>query len=126
MSRAATIVVCALVAFIVVAALHLFSRTEVSRFSDPSGKYTVIVSKRRYQSYLPRMPGQGGDAPGFVEILGPNRKSMGRVPIAMLQQVDVRWSSSGAEIRLIAEWDFVRHTCYYWSKDQERQIWVQR
>lgn len=107
-------------------ASYLFSREEVSRFSGPAGKYTVVISKRRYQSHVMRMPGQGSDAPGVVEIFDATGVSYGRVPVEMLQLADVRWTSSGAEIPLIGEWDFQRHTCWYWSRGQDRQVWVRR
>jgi len=45
---------------------------------------------------------------------------------------EIEWTSvttgmpDGAEIRLVGEWDFKRRTCFYWSEDQSRQIWVRR
>lgn len=107
----------------------LFSREEGSRFSDPSGQFTVVVSKRRYQDYLMRFPGQSGDEPGFIEIFDRSGNSFGRIPVEMINAVsDLHWPSShtGARIPLIAEWDFQHHTCFYWSADQTRQIWVKR
>ena len=129
MSRGAKLFIIVLTSAFVLSVLaggiHLFSREEVTRISDPSGRYTAVVTKRRYQSFVSRMPGQGSDAPGFVEIFGPSGESRGRVPLQMVQfAYQLRWGSSRAEIPLVAEWDFTRRTCYYWSEDQARQIWV--
>ena len=42
----------------------------------------------------------------------------------MLQLVDIEWSESGAAVKLIGEWNFDQKTCYYWSADGNRQIYV--
>jgi len=105
----------------------LFSRVEVERFSAQPGDYTVVVSKRRYESFMMRAPGDGRGAPGFIELFDNEGKSCGRIPVPMIScRDDLRWSSAGAEIPLVGEWDFRRRTCYYWSGDQDRQIWVRR
>ena len=111
----------------VIAGVRLFGRVEVDRLDGPSGDYVAIISERRYQSYLMRAPGDGGGEPGFVEIFNRSGGSFGRIPLPMvLLDREIEWTSTGAEIRFVGEWDFKHHTCYYWSENQDRQIWVQR
>jgi hypothetical protein len=125
--RAIKAVVAVFVVLIMVAGFYLFSRVEVERFSSPSSDYYVIVSKRRFERFVMRAPGDGGSAPGFIEVISRSGESFGRVPVATLQlRRGFSWTPSGAEIPLVAEWDFKQHTCFYWSESQERQIWVRR
>ena len=75
--------------------LLLFSKEEVSHFNNPLGRYTVVVSKRRYQSFLMRAPGDSSGAPGFVEIFDRGGKSFGRVPVDMIQFADnLKWTEA--------------------------------
>jgi hypothetical protein len=109
--------------------LFLFSRREEFRFSDPTGRYTAVVTTRRYQGFIMRFPGQGSDAAGFVEIFDRNGKSYGRVPVDILWFVhELEWTGTGAELISAgaAQWDFLHGTCYYWARDPQRQIWVKR
>jgi hypothetical protein len=107
--------------------LFLFSRGEVSRLNDPSGRYTLVVSKLRYQSFIFRFPGDSGGPPGFVEIFDRGEKSFGRVSVEMINFAGaIEWTSSGASIPAVAEWDFIHGTCCYWTHDGTRQVWVKR
>ena len=101
-------------------------RTIHDKEVDPTGKYTAIVSYRTYLSLIPMMPGSSGDKAGFVKIVDVAGKSYGEIPVPMLQMAEIEWHASGAEIFLIGEWDFAKKTCYYWSEDQEHQIFVRR
>ena len=125
--RAIKAVLVVFVVLITVAGFYLFSRVEVERFSSPSTDYYVVLSKRRFERFMMRAPGHGGSAPGFIDIVGLSGESLGCIPVATLQlRQDFSWTPSGAEIPLVAEWDFKRHTCFYWSESQDRQIWVRR
>jgi len=116
-----------LVVLAMAAGFYLFSTVEVDRFSSPSNDYYVIVSKRRFERFMMRVPGDGGSAPGFIEIVGRSGETCGRIPVATLQlRQDFSWTPSGAEIPLVAEWDFKRRTCFYWSESGDRQIWARR
>ena len=125
--RAIKAVLAVFVGLIMVAGFYLFSRVEVERFSSSSNDYYVVVSERRFERFMMRAPGDGGSAPGFIEIVGRGGESFGRIPVPTLQlRKDFGWTPSGAEIPLVAEWDFKRHTCFYWSESQDLQIWVRR
>lgn len=111
----------------IIVGVRLFARVEVDRLDGPSGDYVAIISERRYQSYLMRAPGDSGGAPGFVEIFNRAGESFGRIPIPLTQMGrEIQFTSTGAEIRAVAEWDFKHRTCYYWTEDQDKQVWVRR
>lgn len=122
-----SVIVGSLAVLVIAAGVYLRSRVEVIRLSSPSGDHTVVVSERRFETFLPRAPGDGRGAPGFVEIFDRNGSSCGRIPVPMIQFTDdLEWTPTGAAIRLVGEWDLQRHSCVYWSEDQDRQIWVRR
>ncbi len=118
---AAGAIVAAGLAALVAFALH---RDRDRILVDPTGQYWAETSHRRYSSWIPRMPGAGSDKPGFVEIFQRGKGSLGRIPVAMLQLAEVSWEPPGAVVKGIGEWDFDRHTCFYWSESQDRRIWV--
>ena len=80
---------------------------------DPSGAFTAVVSYRTFYSFIPMPIGSSSDKPGFVEIFDRNNKSMGRLPIAMLQLADIRWKKNGAFINPFHTWDFSDGSCRY-------------
>ena len=104
---------------------YAYTPVEYYRETDPSGKYTCIVSYRRYLSWIPMSPGSGSDKPGFAEIID-DKGSLGRIPIPMLQLAGIKWNKDTAEIELIGEWNLVKRTCYYWSKDGNEKIFVKK
>ena len=74
-------------------------------------------------------PGSSGDKPGYVEIFDKKGDSLGRVPVEMLQMVqigEIEWSSEGIEIPLVGYWDFKQGTCYYWDKATNRKVFVKQ
>ena len=101
------------------------SLVEYSRETDPSGQYECIKSYRRYLSWLPMPPGSISDKACLVEIKDRTR-SLGRVPVEMIQLADVEWEAKGARIKLIAEWDFENRTCFYWSEDGNKKVYVSK
>lgn len=105
--------------------LLVFShRTVAYQVPSPTGKYTATVSCRTILSLVPAMPGHGGDKPCFVRITGQDGTDYGEIPVPMLYLAKIEWTDGGASIRLIGEWDFAKKTCYYWSEDGLRQIYV--
>jgi len=101
----------------------LLMPVEQFRFRDPSGQFTAVVSSRRILSYLPAMPGQGSDKPGFVTILDSQGRDLGRIPVDMIWMAhDLEWQPDGAKIKLVGEWDFRDGTVSYWTGDQSRLI----
>ena len=105
-------------------------RVERYRRDYPPDQFTVVLSARPYAHFplIPMsMPGQGSDGPGYLEIFDPHGKSCGGVPLEMIQiGWDFQWETNKASIPLVAEWDFVKQTCFYWSRDGNRQIWVKQ
>lgn len=90
--------------------IWLNQRIEIKRFQDPSGKYECVVSVKQYQRYVPRFPGQGSDAPGYIQIFHEGN-SMGTLYLPMLQMLEMEWYAGGARIHGIGEWDFNNGTC---------------
>lgn len=99
-------------------------RTIDSVDADPTGQYRAVVSYKSYLSLLPMPPGSSSDKPCFVEILGSDGTSQGEIPIPMCQMANVQWSTNGASVPMIGEWDFERRTCFYWSHDGNTRIYV--
>ncbi len=44
----------------------------------------------------------------------------------MIQMAEIEWDANMASIKLIGEWDLAKRTCYYWSKDGNRKIYVKK
>jgi hypothetical protein len=105
------------------ATLH---RSEYSRETDPTGRYTAICSFKTYLSLLPMPMGSASDKACFVKIVDAKGQNLGEIPVPLIQLSGVEWSADGAEIQNIGEWDFKRRSCYYWSEDQKTQIYVRR
>jgi hypothetical protein len=112
----------ALLLVAVVLALALNHRTTYREYRDPSGRYLVRISVKTFQSFVPMMPGSSSDKPCFVEIFDRNGESMGRIPVPMLQLVDMEWAPNGAEVKMIGGWDFDKGEYWYWSEDQTEKI----
>ena len=114
-----TIAFCGFIALVI---FGLVGRIEQSRESDPSGRYFAVWSHAPYQ-YLPIAGlGTGSDSPVYVKMIDRKGKNFGEIPVAMMQLADVEWRTSGAEIKLIGEWNFSAGTCFYWSENQMRKI----
>lgn len=115
--------ICLLVA---IAAYGIFGRIEQSRKADPSGKYYAVWSHQPYQ-YLPIFGlGTDSDSHCFVKIVDAKGRSLGEIPVVMLQVAGVEWTGVGAEIQLVGEWNFASRSCFYWSEDQQTKIYVRK
>lgn len=77
---------------------------EYRTFNSPDRRYKVVVVRSR--TFLPMMPGQSSDAPGWVEIYDAQReKLIARKRVEMVQTVDkVNWSATNVEIKFVGEW----------------------
>ena len=104
--------------------LGLQHRTIASVTADPSGQYLAVTSYKTYLSMLPMSPGSSSDKPCFVKILKKDGASLGEIPVPMLQMADIEWSTTGASIKLVGEWDFKLKTCYHWAEDGNTKIYV--
>jgi len=98
-----------IVAALAAAALYVLRRAsaEVYReFDSPDGSYKVVVY--RYPS-LSAMPGQSGDAPGFVRLYDRQGRPLAEAGVEMVQLADrVEWERDRVSIRLVAEWRLPR------------------
>jgi len=96
---------------------------EYTRFSDPTGKYTAVVTRPRYLRYIPVFPGQGGDKEGHVTIIDTAGTRYGRIPIPMVSMAsELNWIKDGATIKLVGDWNFRNKTYRYWNKSQTKEI----
>jgi hypothetical protein len=76
---------------------------EYRRFNSPDGRYAVIVY--RIPSCFPMMPGQGGDAKGFVRLVDHEGKILREKPVEMVNTIDmVEWDRESVFIGLFPEW----------------------
>lgn len=107
-----------LLVLVVLASMH---RSIYSQQRSPDGRYSAQVTYKTYLSFLPTMPGQGSDKAGFVEIFDNTGRSMGRMPIPMLQMADIRWRADGAEIKLVGQWNFGQSSCQYLDQQDTYQ-----
>lgn len=97
-------------------AVWLFQEKEYSRITSTDGRYAAIVTYRRYQSMIPRLPGQGSDMEGFVVIKDTSGVQYGKVPIALVWMArDIRWDNDGATIPGAVTWKFSTRECASWD-----------
>ena len=95
------------------------------KFDSPNGEYSVVVTRKFIYNFIPTAPGDGSSAPCNVEIIDKEGSSMGRITVSPGYMVDdLVWTESGAEIKLVGEWNFKNETAYYWSEDQGHKVWV--
>lgn len=77
--------------------------TEYNSFPSPDGQYRVVVYS--LPSLIPVMPGQGGDAGGYVRLLDRSGRVLHEKPIDMVQSIQtVEWEPGRVYIKLFAEW----------------------
>lgn len=85
---------------------HIKTRSraeEYKSYTSPNGRFKVVVYRIPTQF---AMPGQAGDAPGFVRLYD---QRMGRVlqekDVEMVQNIDqLEWSATNLHIKLFADW----------------------
>jgi hypothetical protein len=110
-SRASRVLLAVLIAVALVAVSLYFLRRatagEYRTFDSPDGRYKVVVY--RYPTPYAMMPGQSGDAPGFVQLHDSRGRSLAEAPVEMVQTVDrVDWEDGRVSVKLVAEWQLPR------------------
>lgn len=76
---------------------------EYRRFSSPNGDFVLIVY--RYPS-LVAMPGQGGDASGFVRLSTKSGRVLHEKSVDMVNTVDTpEWTTTNVWVKLFAHWE---------------------
>lgn len=76
-------------------------------FPSPDGRYKLVVYKYKTHTYIPTMPGQGGDAPGVVRLLDSKNNVLQEAKLEMARNVgpsEIVWEKDKVHIKLIAEW----------------------
>lgn len=102
--------------FCVGIALWLFQEEEYNRIMSPDGKYVAVVTYRRYHSFIPTSPGQGGDKAGFIYIKDASGVQFGKAPIPMVWMArDLRWDNNGATLPGEVTWNFSARECDLWD-----------
>ena len=77
--------------------------SEYRRFTSPDERYAVVVYRK--PSRFPLMPGQGGDAKGFVRLVDREGRILQEKRVAIVNTIDlVEWEPGFVSIRLFAEW----------------------
>jgi hypothetical protein len=104
-------------------ATWLFQEVEYLRIDSPDGKYTAIVTYRRYESLRPTFPGQSGDKEGFIRIENQNGLNYGKIGVPTIgMSRDLEWTDNGADLKLVCEWDFAKREYRFWNKSQTETI----
>ena len=72
-------------------------------FASPDGRFQIVVY--RIPSRF-AMPGQGSDAPGFIQLCDARTGQVFRdCDVEMVQLVDqISWSPTNVDVRLLADW----------------------
>jgi hypothetical protein len=91
---------------VVGAALFAGLRTEeYARVTSPDGRFYAVATYRAYQACVPRMPGGGGDKPGFIEVFRRDGVSCGRADVVMVNELtSIRWDADEASLPVEAVW----------------------
>ncbi len=93
-----------LLAVLAIAWLALGKPQEVAAFERPDHHYEVVVV-RRSAGWPGTMPGQSGDAPGFVRLYDHSGRLLQETRVDMVQAVEgVDWQDRRAVIKLVADW----------------------
>ncbi|BDS07038.1 hypothetical protein NT6N_20780 [Oceaniferula spumae] len=100
----------------------MFKLSESKRMTDPTGKFTAVVTYRNYQTYIPSAPGDSSGKSGFITIYDHTGTSYGRIPLDMIAQADdLQWTDTGATIPAYCTWNFETRTYRYWNSDQTEE-----
>ena len=110
MKRSHKIILGSAVAFVLIIfscqfALKRFLSYEYSRFKSPDGRYELIVYG--IPTFIPTMPGNAGDAPGFVQLVDQNGNVLNEADVSMVQGIeasDIFWEKRTVFIGSLGEW----------------------
>ena len=73
------------------------------RYASPDSAFVLVVY--RYPR-LYAMPGQGSDAPGFVELQDREGRRYQRRKVEMVQLVETpEWTASRVRVKLLLDWE---------------------
>ena len=112
------LVVIVLLSLIAISGIVWFQTKEIelSRNSDPTGRYTAIVSYRRFQKPFATTPGNSSGHSGYIRIEDVAGRNYGKVTLPILwMAADMRWEEHGATLVGAGVWDFQAGTCLQWE-----------
>ena len=73
-----------------------------TRLESPESDHTAVTQTRRFRGLMPAMPGQGGDKPGRLRVVGPSGQVCGTLELPMVNMAyDATWSPSHLRLRLL-------------------------
>jgi hypothetical protein len=105
------------------AVIWCMQEVEYLRIDSPDGKFTAIVTHRRYGSVGSFFPGQAGDKAGFIRIEDLSGKTYGKIEVPMIwMSRDLQWTKDGAYLKLVGEWNFAKREYRFWNKSQDVEI----
>ena len=87
-------------------ALKRFLSYEYNRFKSPDGKYEIVVYG--IPTFIPTMPGNAGDAPGFVQLVDQKGNVLNEADVDKVQDVEsftTIWEKKSVSVGLVAEWE---------------------
>lgn len=101
----------------------LIAQVEYNRFSDPTGKYEVVLTHPKLYHVMPAMPGQGSDMSGSIAIYDRDGNFYGGDSLDLVRHGHgIEWTEKGASLEFVGEWDFAAGTYSYWSDDGKEFI----
>ena len=78
--------------------------SEYRTFQSPDGKYKLVVY--RLPEFSRIMPGQAGDAPGYIKLYDSSGHMLAEKDVVMVQIADrITWKKNKVNVWLVAEWD---------------------
>jgi hypothetical protein len=84
--------------------LRRASASEYRTFQSPDGKYRLVVYRMPEFSRI--MPGQAGDAPGYIRLYDRSGHVLAETDVVMVQIADrVTWEKDKVNVWLVAEWN---------------------
>ena len=82
---------------------------EYERVASPDGRYVAVATYPPWAGFVPMMPGSGGDKGGWIEVLGSDGHSYGRIAVPMVSFVrEIEWTPTSAHLKLVHDWSLVR------------------
>lgn len=76
---------------------------EYQTFTSPNGH--CFIKLYRIQIFSSLMPGNAGDAPGFVRLYTKNNKILQQQDVEMVQLVEtIEWNKNSVYIKFVADW----------------------
>ncbi len=78
---------------------------EYASLRSPDGRFRLDVRKFRYEGFIPKSIGGGGDAQGFVFLFDASGREIARAPIELVNMIwSVRWASDSVSLPCVFDW----------------------